>query len=275
MKRLLVSCLTMLIWANSLAQSNYNFPGGIAEFKITKQSSNLPEVKFGLREPVIIDVKGYWKVLIGLDLNLLPGEYVSYIKNEISDTEDTIGEHKTVLVRQMIYPFVQLERTNTPSNSWPIRLEHEDFSDIDFANTQQPSLPLKFPFEGDWSNTFGHKMYDTNSDTLHVPNSITVTTTRLGTVVAPQSAIVSKIKQTSDGSYTVFLDHGRGLYSVISGLDDLTIEIGNGIVAGAVIGKLPSNRNNGKQTMSTKRLVWQTVLNGTYVNPFILTELEP
>lgn len=272
MKQCFIALLMMCAWSNGFAQSGYNFPGGVVEFNIAKQSSNLPEVKFGLQDPVIMEAKNHWRVLIGISLDLLPGEYVSYIKSEI---EDTPGEHKKVLVRQMVYPFIELDRSDATDKNWSVRIKHEKLSDIDFTNTQQPSLPLRYPSEGNWSDTFGHKMYDVENKTLHVPNSISLATTKLGTVIAPQDAIVSKTSLEDDGSSTIFLDHGRGLYSVISGLEDLTVEIGNGIVSGAVIGKLPSNKSSANQGSTTKRLVWQTILNGVYVNPVILTQLEP
>jgi septal ring factor EnvC (AmiA/AmiB activator) len=69
---------------------------------------------------------------------------------------------------------------------------------------------------------------------------------------------------------TVFLDHGRGVYSILSGVADLSIEVGNGLVAGAIIGKLPSSVN----TDQPSTLIWQSVVNGVYVNPLILTELN-
>jgi len=273
---LLASIVLISVQAQDKNQENntqYNYPGGIAEFVIEKQNSTLPQVKFGLREPVIIESESHWRILIGLSLDLLPGEYVTYIKDE---SVDTPGTHKKIFVKQKVYPFVEQKRLNASDKNWSVRLEHKDFSDIDFSNTQQPSLPLRLPMEGNWSDTFGHKIYDLQRQNLHVPNSISLATTQLGAVVAPQNAIVSKTAKFDDSSFAIFLDHGRGLYSIISGLRDLTVEVGNGVVAGAVIGRLTSGeKSSDEQTdLAAKRLVWQTVLNGVYVNPLILTELE-
>ncbi len=264
-----VTLFALLLSLNALAEDAFNYPGGIAEFRFEKRSSELPEVKFGLREPVILEGKNDWRVLVGLGLDLLPGEYVSYVKNGIKDTP---GEHIKVIVRQKSYPFSEFDSADDANKNWSVLLDHKSLSDIDFSNTRQPSLPLRFPFEGNWSDTFGHKMYDVERETLHVPNSISLATTQLGMVVAPQNAIVSKTSVLEDGSSVVFLDHGRGLYSVISGLGDLTVDVGNGIVAGAVIGRLPSATD---EANDTKRLVWQTLINGAYVNPLILTQIKP
>ena len=112
---------------------------------------------------------------------------------------------------------------------------------------------------------------------LHIPNAIVIHPTKLTTVVSPQSAIVSKIAISKSGLSTVFLDHGRGLYSILSGLTDLAVEPGNGLVSGAVIGKLrvEQDRAHSSSSVISKRLIWQTVINKSYVDPQLLTKLEP
>jgi len=185
----------------------FNYPGGVAQFTILKQTDTLPDVKFGLNEPVVMEYPDHWRILVGLGLETLPGDYVAYMKPAI---EGAPGQYKKIIVKQQ----------------------------VDFSNTQQPTLPLRLPLEGNWSSNFGHKLYDIKKKVLHIPNAIVLSATQLSTVVAPQTAIVSKIETSSSGLSTIFLDHGRGLYSILSGLDDITVEVGNGIVAGAVIGKL-------------------------------------
>ena len=68
---------------------------------------------------------------------------------------------------------------------------------------------------------------------------------------------------------TVVLDHGRGLYSVLRGLTDLTVDIGNGVVSGAVLGRLPAPTD-----VAQSKLVWQTQLNGVFVDPSLLSEMQ-
>jgi murein DD-endopeptidase MepM/ murein hydrolase activator NlpD len=99
---------------------------------------------------------------------------------------------------------------------------------------------------------------------------VSLTTTELSNVIAPQNAIVSRIEfdENQTELATLFLDHGRGLYSIISGMSDLTVEIGNGVIAGAVLGKMPLDK-----TGSPTTLIWQCVINGVYINPLILTKI--
>lgn len=244
----------------------FNFPGGVATFNIAKQSNDIPEVKYGLIEPAIIDQGKYWSVVIGIGLQTLPGQYVAYIKHGIKGAS---GRHQKLSVDHFSYPYLKVKVGQKDTFS-ALYKRHSSMSSIDFANTQQPAFPLRLPLAGTWSNFFGHSISTNNDNTLLIPNSVSLTTTQRALVVSPQDAIVSKIEVSANGTSTVFLDHGRGVYSIISGLSDLTVEISNGIVAGAVIGKVSSDNNN---INNTARLIWQVVMNGEYVSPLLLTML--
>lgn len=278
---LLMSNLTLAQDKENLEASQFNFPGGVIQFNIEKQSNNLPEVKYGLAEPAIMDRGGSWGIIIGVGLDTLPGEYVVYIKHDIKDIP---GLHKKIFVRHHNYPYVEA-KAKKASQYQGIYAKYESLSSINFSNTQEPSLPFRLPLEGEWSNYFGHNIKVNSKQQLVTPNAVSLMTTQLASVRSPQNAIVSKIETTEDGLKRVFLDHGRGVYSIISGLSDLTIDVSNGIVAGAVIGKLPSGKkrkdNESNINASTpnniksRRLIWQAVMNGEYVNPLLLTKLSP
>lgn len=267
-------CVSMLSNNVLLAKENalpLNFPGGVAMFDIEKLSDDLPDVKYGLAEPAILDQVTYWTIIIGIGLDTLPGEYVAYIKH---GGKNVSGLHKKIIVRQHNPPYFQAKPKQV-SEFESLKVDHKSLSSIDFNNTQQPNFPLQRPLSGEWSDYFGHNISLNLKKGLITPNAVSLTTTQLASIVSPQNAIVTKI-ETIDGDLNrVFLDHGRGVYSIISGITDLTVEVSNGIVAGAVIGKLPSNnRTNRKDSViKANRLVWQTVMNGEFVNPLLLTNL--
>lgn len=242
----------------------FNYPGGIAELRIKKLSNTLPDIKYGLKEPVIIEHDDYWRVLIGLKQDTVPGEYVVYIKHDI---EGLSAFHQTFQVTQK-----NTVMSGADSNEH-LHKQYETLSSLSFNNTQSPSLPLQYPVEGEWNRHFNQPLANTKTRSkkghqLLRQNLIAFSSPRLLTVQAPSNAIIAHIEtDKTTQTATLFLDHGRGLYSVIDGLSDLTVEAGNGVVAGAVIGKLkPSGVN-------TSILTWQCVLNGVFVNPDILTQL--
>jgi hypothetical protein len=262
------------VWLNSFASDEFSHPGGVAQLTIAKASSDIPEVKFGINEPVVIEYADYWRILVGLSLETLPGEYVVYIK---SGVDGSTVEYQKIVVKQNNYPFHEYPDQDGIIDRHAVFKAANSFSDIDFSNTQQPSLPLRWPLDGSWSNNFGYKLYDTNLGTLYTPNAIVVSATELSTVISPQTAIVSKIETSASGISTVYLDHGRGLYSILSGLSDITVEIGNGIVSGASIGKLLASDEGASDRSASagKTLVWQTVMNNAYIDPQVLIQLKP
>lgn len=254
--------LSLLCTLPSYAQNN--FPGGYIDLKLEKLNNNLPEIKFGLREPVIIDEQAHWRVLIGLDLALLPGQYVLYYKHA---GDNSSGEHKTIEVLQKVYPFQDLRETNLDDaidNYAPVEI-----SSIDFSNTQQPQLPLMIPLGGDWTLKFGYQWIVEDTNDVITNNAISIQAGQYSSVLAPQNAIVSNIVMDEQELATVVLDHGRGLYSILRGLTDLTVDIGNGVVSGAVLGRLPAPTD-----VAQSKLVWQTQLNGVFVDPSLLSEMQ-
>ena len=253
---------TLGLWALMIStniNAQYNFPGGLVEILIEKQSLQLPEVRFGTREPIVIEQDKHWRILVGLSLATLPGEYLVYIK---SASKDSRAFSQTFNVEQKSYSLLSDNREKEQ-----IYTEYSSLSDLDFSNTEQPSLPLRYPIEGEWVEQFG-QVLNTNSDEVVQQNLISKRVTQIGTVVAPQNAIVSRIETDKFDISSLYLDHGRGLYSIIRGVTDLSVKTGNGVVAGAVLGKSPYYK--GRASFIT----WQCVMNGVYVNPVILAEFE-
>jgi len=261
----LLLALTCMISTKVLAQEtlSFNYPGGVAELKLDKQSDLLPEIKFGISEPVIIDQGDSWRILIGLSLDTLPGEYLVYIKRSI---EDATATHEKIQVSQKNYVLSKEEKK--PKH---IHQTHKTVSQIEYQNTQQPSFPLSFPAQGNWNTSFGELYFNKRKKTLQSQNTVWLNVESKLNITSPQNAIVSNIETDKHGLSTVFLDHGRGLYSIISGLNDITVEIGNGVVAGAVIGNTTLPKESSKQRKTP--LSWQCMMNGVYINPIILTQL--
>ncbi|MBX2846684.1 MAG: peptidoglycan DD-metalloendopeptidase family protein [Acidiferrobacterales bacterium] len=253
----------------TMAQSQrYNYPGGIINLEISKESTRLPEVKFGIRDATLIDNKNSWRILVGIDLETVPGEYLIYIKRQSEDSTPYSSKFEVIQQDTLI---LDLE-----NDSQPASLHHDNFTDISFNNTVHPELPLAFPAQGMWADYFGYISASSQQKKLDTRNYISLTTTEIMTVTAPQHGIITRIienesddKQSTKKNFTLFLDHGRGLYSVISGVTDITIDVGNGVQAGAILGKVYSKSNDSSEP---RTLIWQTVLNGAYVNPTILTK---
>ena len=275
MKTVIVYCFIVVSFCiglkTALAQEQvdnaFNHAGGIAEILINKKSTDLPDIKFGIHQPTIIDEKNHWRVLIGLDLETIPGEYLIYLKRKISDAT---SEHIKFFIEQ------KKRQIETINGKQVVRVKktYNELTLLDYENTQQPNLPLKLPVSGDWDLNFGTIYYHSKKKTTEIQNLISLETKNILSIRSPENAIVSNIISNDvDNSSTVFLDHGRGLFSIIDGITDLNVEIGNGVLSGSVIGKVTPITDSKKESVIVKRLTWQCVLNGTYVNPIFLTKL--
>jgi len=266
----------------SPGDTTFNFPGGVAELWLPKHSEDLPVVRYGLAEPAILDAGERWRVLIGLDLERLPGDYVVYIRQE---TEEDASQFAKFQVRHRNYA-LNSKSSNT-RNTKLIKLpSYDELSELGFNNSQPPLLPMQLPFTAKWNTDFGQRVMAQNGNSTQTQRYTFAAATVRTLVKAPQQGIVSKIVSHKDGKTDIVIDHGRGIYSILFGLSDLAVDLGNGVIAGAVIGKVPElnsvkRANDSNNTINgdnvkpapSSTVYWQVQLNGVFVNPLILTKL--
>lgn len=291
--------LSEAVTANFRISTNteLSFPGGIIQLRWPKFSPQLPIVKFGLHDTTVLDDDDHWRCLIGISLKTLPGEYIAYIRHPDSGLP---ALSHPFLVRQKQYKFNDKPTPITPNNQpWHIK----NLNELDFVNSVPPRLPMNFPTDGNWSDDFGAVVTyttpteSTTSNALNRKNYLSLNTesTPMKLVLAPQNGIVCQLQNNSrlsadkQSRKMMVIDHGRGIYSAIDGLHQTTINVGDGILQGAVIGRIPSRTNTQVSattsdsgiaspftppTLSSGLLHWQCIMNGAAIDPRILTELN-
>ncbi len=253
------------------ASEDINHPGGIAILEIPKKSEELPTVRYGLTEPAILSQENTWQILIGLDINQLPGEYLLYTR-QAGDAESAY--FLKFQVSHKSYPIVQV-----PAEELIELPNYEQLSELDFSNSQPPGLPMRLPFEGDWNNGFGQLFLVHQNQKMLAQNHTWGAVKPSSLVRSPQAGIIAKIVTNDVGVSSLVLDHGRGIYSVLHGLDNLAVELGNSVVAGAVLGKVPEQKTTSSRAKKTNdseirpKVYWQVQLNGVFVNPLLMTQL--
>lgn len=268
---LIVTTILMTAAMPVIAMDEINYPGGIATLEIPKKSESLPTVRYGLTEPAILARQNRWLILIGLDLEQLPGEYILYTRQA---GEDESAEFLQFQVRHKHYPIRHVSADDVVELP-----DYEKISDLDFSNSQPPELPMLLPFEGEWNDDFGRLFLVEKNKEMLAQNHTWASATASSLVRSPQAGIIAKIVTNDWGISNLVLDHGRGVYSILHGLDNLTVELGNGVVAGAVLGKIPeqqstsSRANKANRPAVTAKVHWQVQLNGVFVNPLLMTQL--
>ena len=88
-----------------------------------------------------------------------------------------------------------------------------------------------------WSPTFA--MRSSTETSLGSPHSGVDLAPKAGSkVVAPGNAVVALTAEAA-GTGLVVLDHGFGLYTLLSGMDDVYVGEGESLRRGAVVGRMP------------------------------------
>jgi hypothetical protein len=264
--------ITLLLLPCIATANDYSFPGGIAQVELEKLDKRPPNVRFGTKEVLVLDQQDRWLAVFGLALDIIPGEYLLYVKPHSKEAESYIKKFEVLPPeKQFELHSIGLENPKLPKS----------FSALDFENSSPPKFPFSYPVAGKWENRFGQVMLGNpkeisnrlgaiDSDKVKFQTYLSLTTTALETIHSPQDGLISLIEPYRDRSYSVYIDHGRDLYSILHGVTDLNIEIGNGIIRDAVIGKVPSDTSIEKPAT----IIWQTSFNKVLIDPETLTKLR-
>ena len=256
------------IWAND--DQKFNYPGGVVILTVDKRSSEIPYVRYGTQEPVIIDQGVSWKLVIGIGLNQLPGEYLVYFRH--ADKDQTVNflrfdvEHK---------PYLSVEPKHDIELNLP---KAKTLSDLDFKNTAPLVLPLGPPADTAWDTGFGHYFAPEKNEQSVRQRFSYARVEPNSPIKAPQTGIVSKIMTQRRGLSSLVIDHGSGAFSLIHGFGEIIPAIGYGVTQGEVIGFSPTNDGNTirskKDTDNLAEIYWQFQLNGELVDPLVLQQID-
>ena len=263
----------VFLFAQACAWSNgYGFPGGLATLNVSKKSNKLPIVKYGTREPAIVDKGDQWRVYIGLGLDHLPGEYLVYFRDQEPESEATFYRF---FVKQIKFLTKQARDDDESIPKLP-----NDLSDLDFKNTTPLSLPFSLPIDAEWEDGFGNYLLRTTSDIVRQQDFVRVDVAENIEIKSPSTGIISKITHSKEtGKYTLVIDHGSGLFSIFNGLGSVSMKLGHGLSAGEVFGHSPSKPKTGERKSKPRTAIrhtisWRTQLNNELINPLILTVTE-
>ena len=111
------------------------------------------------------------------------------------------AKHEKIVITQKNYDFLDSNQANN-NNTF---LERKSLSELEFKNTQQPTLPLLKPIKLQWNDSFGQLSFSERKKQLVQQNLVYFETQDTLEITAPQNAIISKIERANDGVYTCLL----------------------------------------------------------------------
>ncbi len=255
-------------------------PGSVLYLKTNKVDYDNYWAKLGQIRTVFIRGNEFDEIYAGIDINTIPGEYLLSV--ETSKKQLATYKYVVPIPKESIF----INNTTRFFAGAPLSATTDLSKSLLWSNVP-PKFPLIFPIKGEWSQTIGH-FYEKKSENLSknkqndfseigVIDHISIELSNPTPVLAPSDAVCFSITFDPDHGYRVILDHGMGLFSEITGLNNLTISEQDRVKQGAVIASfntadfLDSNNNN---KLNNRTVRWRTFLNKSIIDPYQLTQFK-
>ena len=216
-----------------------------------------------------------WYGLIGLDLEVEPGDYQVTVNGSRSDGELPRASYTlTVLPKQ--FPTRELRvapRFVNPPQDVVARIQREAQTVADIFDESSPkrlwSGGFIRPVQGEATSSFGRRSIFNGQPRR--PHSGTDFRAGEGTPVrAPNTGRVALTGNQYFSGNVVILDHGWGLFSHFAHLSTIDVEDGDLVARGEVIGKVGATGR-----VTGPHLHWTVRLNEARVDPIALMGLFP
>jgi len=234
-------------------------PGGIAVIAVDAFKTSY---LFGRREVLTIDNDQQRWAIVGLPLDITPGQYIlsSGKPGQTAATAFTVIPHR----------FGYFETANSEAASDALSKDGKaDPKALQIAlslpRSKLPGVRPLFPFQapvagseilpfGTWLYHRSDKGYQSTSVQYHVDTP---------RVTSPGDGVIWATIIRQDGM-SVIIDHGKGLVSVLYPLEPIAIKPQQQVRRGQVLGRTM------KRKSGVTHLNWMTLLNGNWVNPTLL-----
>ena len=239
-------------------------PGGVAIVPLKSKSQTPPLVRYGQKRVMVLGTHGRWQAVVGIPLTAQPG--VHHL--EVTAAKKTYKTSFTVNGKQYATQRLTItdQRKVEPSQEDLARIEQESKKIAAALATWSDAseIPAGFTLPvvaGRPGNSFGmRRIFNGQARKPHSGMDISADS---GTpVVSPAPGTVI---MTGDYFFTgnsVFVDHGQGLITLYSHLDQIEVQPGQTLERDARIGKVGMT---GRAT--GPHLHWGVILNQVSVNP--------
>ncbi len=235
-------------------------PGGLAIVDLGPATAERPNARFGRRQILVVRDRQRWMAVVGLAPGIVPGEYVIATEPEAS------------LHTFQVQPTIQsadASRTVTPSNA--MRLTTAQLDAYATASTEPWSEPnpLPWPLQRPSAGEYWHA-HSAAADTSDQYRSIEITTAAGATIGAPGTGTVVRVFTGSptgqSSAQSILIDHGRGMVSIVYGLDAVSVNALQPVQRGERLGTV------GNRSDDTDPWVgWMLFVNGVTVDALLFT----
>ena len=220
-----------------------------------------------------LDGNQRWQCLVGIDLETKPGQYEITLNGTDADGESVVARSR-VTIKAKKFPTRNLtvdSKFVTPPESELDRINKERarVSGI-FSSTTPDRLwdgSFRVPVPGEVISAFGKRsVYNGIPRSPHTGTDFRGAT---GTPIrAPNAGRVVLAANLYYSGNTVILDHGLGLYSYFGHMSAFSVEEGDSVQKGEVVGKVGATGR-----VTGPHLHWTVRLAGSRVDPLSLIDV--
>ena len=254
---LLLSLIATCAMADTAA-----WPGGIARIDLGPVSGAAPRVDYQGKRVLVLDEDGRWQAVIGIPLDATLGRTSVAISGGTT-IEFDVGDHAYKEQRLTVS-----QSYVTPSAEALERIAAERIViDAALTNWREANLDgvsLQTPVNGPKSSSFGLRRFF-NDEPRAPHKGMDIAASAGEVIVAPRAGVVTATGNFYFNGNTILVDHGQGYVTMYCHLNEIDVEKGQEVVAGAPLGAVGAT---GRVTGA--HLHFGTYMNGTAVDPAIL-----
>lgn len=246
-------------------------PGGVATFKLPGPAGEPPVVTFDGKPVMVVRQASGWLAIVGVSLDAEPGEYTIDVRQAGADdrriTFKVVPKHYRTQSLKVPPSQVNL----SPEDEARVKREWEKVrAALETFRPEAPStLRLAAPIPGPRSSSFGlRRVFNGESRRPHGGMDIAAPT---GTPIkAPLAGRVVDVGSYFFNGNNVVIDHGQGLMTMYCHLSKISVEVGQELKRGEVLGLVGATGR-----VTGPHLHWGVTLNGTMVDPALFLAPPP
>ncbi len=217
-------------------ETGYNLPGGIAVLPITVvvDDGTTPLVRFGRQKVLLLRETSRWLAVVGISRSIVPGDYI---------VTSGVGKADAVNYRFRVRP--------NPDTAQQPNVDPQYVSLLGYDESRFARLPLKTPGFGEIRKHFS----------VNFP-AMEIETKDAASIVSPGDGVIHSVTPSGPVGDQVIINHGQGVYSVLSPVYDLRARVDEEVVQSQILGV------TGAMTAGAVSGVrWKLVLNSTLIDP--------
>ena len=270
-----IGCLLMLTVGGNVQAATTSpvpdsspVPGGVAHLLLPIESLQTPEAYLGKKRLLVRSTEGTryqqqapWLALVGIPLSSKPGTHAVNVGKQQFEFEVDAKEYREQRIT------IKNKRKVNPNSLDMARIGREKTKMLAaLASWSEPPVTVtrfSSPAPGPYSSPFGLRRFF-NGQPRKPHSGLDIAASQGTPIVAPAPAVVMDAGDYFFNGRNLILDHGRGLITMYSHMEDIDVAIGDRVDTGDRLGTVGSSGR-----VTGPHLHWTVSLNNARVDPLL------